>query len=113
MDENSKESIQAVQINQMLDEAVKRIQTTFIHPEGLCGIASGFHGLDKITSGWQHSNLIIIATHSAMYKTDFTVALVRNLVVNNAKPTALFSFDRSGVSIPNQPYTKKSKADFR
>lgn len=59
--------------------------------EGLSGIPSGFHEIDKLTSGWQESDLIIIAARPGMGKTAFTLSMARNISVENNIPVAFFS----------------------
>jgi replicative DNA helicase len=65
----------------------------------LNGVASGFVDLDKMTGGWQKSDLIILAARPAMGKTAFTLALARNAAVDHKKPVALFSLEMSSVQL--------------
>ena len=57
------------QINPVIEQAIKQIQAAANRASGLSGLESGFHELDKLTSGWQNSDLIIIAARPAMGKT--------------------------------------------
>ena len=57
-----------VQIDPIISEAIKQIQVAANRSDGLSGLQTGFHGIDKITSGWQNSDLIIIAARPAMGK---------------------------------------------
>ena len=59
--------------------------------EGLTGIPSGFTNLDRLTSGWQPTELIILAARPAMGKTAFVVSALRNAAVDHGKPVAIFS----------------------
>jgi replicative DNA helicase len=97
---NVKKEVQ--QINPIIEEAVKRIQEASKRPEGLSGIPSGFHSLDKITSGWQRSDLIIIAARPAMGKTAFVISMARNMAVDYNMPVALFSLEMSNVQLVNR-----------
>ncbi len=97
---NVKKDVQ--QINPIIEEAVKRIQEASKRPEGLSGIPSGFHSLDKITSGWQRSDLIIIAARPAMGKTAFVISMARNMAVDYNMPVALFSLEMSNVQLVNR-----------
>ena len=54
------------QINPVIKEAFKQIKEALENKEGFSGLRSGFTGIDKITSGWQKSDLIIIAARPAM-----------------------------------------------
>ena len=57
------------QINPVINEAYELIKKAAARTDGLSGLESGFHALDKITAGWQNSDLIIIAARPAMGKT--------------------------------------------
>ena len=67
--------------------------------EGLSGIATGFEKLDKITSGWQPSDLIIIAARPGMGKTAFVLSMARNIAIDFGHPVALFSLEMSSVQL--------------
>ena len=67
--------------------------------EGLSGIPSGFHEIDKLTSGWQESDLIIIAARPGMGKTAFTLSMARNISVENNIPVAFFSLEMSAIQL--------------
>jgi replicative DNA helicase len=71
-------------------QAKKRIEE-IAGKEGLSGIATGFEKLDKITSGWQPSDLIIIAARPGMGKTAFVLSMARNIAIDFGHPVALFS----------------------
>ena len=70
--------------------------------EGLSGTRTGFDALDKITSGWQNSDLIIIAARPAMGKTAFVLSMAKNMAVNHNVPVALFSLEMSNVQLVNR-----------
>ena len=67
--------------------------------EGLSGIPSGFNEIDKLTSGWQQSDLIIIAARPGMGKTALTLSMARNISVTNDSPVAFFSLEMSSVQL--------------
>ncbi len=79
-------------------QAKKRIEE-IANKEGLSGIASGFERLDKITSGWQPSDLIIIAARPGMGKTAFVLSMARNIAIDFGHPVALFSLEMSSVQL--------------
>ena len=68
----------------------------------ISGIPSGFHALDKITSGWQTPDLIIIAARPAMGKTAFVLSMAKNIAVDRGIPTAIFSLEMSNVQLVNR-----------
>lgn len=79
-------------------QAKKRIEE-ISNKEGLSGIPSGFDKLDKLTSGWQPSDLIIVAARPGMGKTALTLSMARNIAVNSEIPVAFFSLEMSSVQL--------------
>ena len=79
-------------------QAKKRIEE-IAGQEGLSGVATGFDKLDKITSGWQPSDLIIIAARPAMGKTAFVLSMARNMAIDYGMPVALFSLEMASVQL--------------
>ena len=67
--------------------------------EGLSGVPSGFEKLDKLTSGWQPSDLVIIAARPGMGKTALTLSMARNMAVEHKIPVAFFSLEMSSVQL--------------
>lgn len=90
------------QINPIIQEAMGLIQEAANKKEGISGIPSGFHDLDKITSGWQRSDLIIIAARPAMGKTAFVLSMAKNIAVDFERPVAVFSLEMSNVQLVNR-----------
>ena len=81
------------QINPIIRDAMEMLQKA---------ANTGFDGLDKITSGWQDSDLIIIAARPAMGKTAFVLSMAKNMAVNFKIPVALFSLEMSNVQLVNR-----------
>ena len=79
--------------------ALKQLEELAQKEEGLTGVPTGFTDLDRITSGWQASDLIIVAARPGMGKTSFTLALARNAAVDFNKGVALFSLEMSNVQL--------------
>jgi replicative DNA helicase len=75
----------------LMTMAIKQLEEVSQKEDGLTGVPSGFINLDKITSGWQPSDLIIVAARPGMGKTSFTMALARNASIDFKKPVAFFS----------------------
>lgn len=90
------------QINPVISEAYELLQKAAARTDGLSGLESGFHSLDKMTSGWQNSDLIIIAARPAMGKTAFVLSMAKNIAVNFKNPVALFSLEMSNVQLVNR-----------
>lgn len=90
---------EAVQIDAVMNEAIHQIEEAKNREDGLSGIPSGFSSLDRITSGWQNSDLVIIAARPSMGKTAFVLSMARNMGVNHQKSVALFSLEMSSVQL--------------
>ncbi len=89
------------QINPVIEEARHRMQVAATK-QGASGVPSGFHALDKVTSGWQRSDLIIIAARPAMGKTAFILSMAKNMAVDYNSPVAVFSLEMSNVQLVNR-----------
>ena len=90
------------QINPVITEALNMLEVAMNRKDGLSGIQTGFHDLDKITSGWQRSDLIIVAARPAMGKTAFSLSMAKNMVVNYGIGVAVFSLEMSNVQLVNR-----------
>ncbi len=93
---NVKKSTETAQ--SLVIQAKKKIEE-ISNKEGLSGIPSGFTKLDKLTSGWQPSDLIIVAARPGMGKTALTLTMARNIAVNSNIPVAFFSLEMSSVQL--------------
>jgi len=83
----------------IIAEAIKEINAGRSQEGKLKGVGSGFTELDRITSGWQKSDLIIIASRPGMGKTAFALTMARNAAVEFKKPVAVFSLEMSSVQL--------------
>ncbi len=93
---NLKRSAETAQ--NLVIQAKKRIEE-ISNKEGMSGIASGFDKLDKLTSGWQPSDLVIVAARPGMGKTALTLSMARNIAVDYNKGVAFFSCEMSSVQL--------------
>ncbi|MBT8281680.1 MAG: replicative DNA helicase [Muriicola sp.] len=93
---NLKRSAETAQ--NLVIQAKKKIEE-ISNKDGLSGIPSGFDKVDKLTSGWQPSDLIIIAARPGMGKTALTLSMARNMAVNSNIPVAFFSLEMSSVQL--------------
>ena len=93
---NVKKSTESAQ--SLVIQAKKKIEE-ISNKEGLSGIPSGFDKLDKLTSGWQPSDLIIVAARPGMGKTALTLTMARNIAVASNQPVAFFSLEMSSVQL--------------
>ncbi len=87
------------EMSTMVSEAYKQIEAARLHGTGVTGVQSGFTDLDRITSGWQKSDLIIVAARPGMGKTAFVLSLARNAAIGFNRPVAVFSLEMSSVQL--------------
>ena len=90
------------QIDPVIDEAFARMRKASQNDSNISGVPSGFNALDRITSGWQNSDLIIIAARPAMGKTAFVLSMAKNIAVNFGHAVAMFSLEMSNVQLVNR-----------
>ena len=93
---NIKRSSESAQ--NLVIQAKKKIEE-IANKEGLSGIPSGFPKLDKLTSGWQPSDLIIIAARPGMGKTAFALSMARYITIEYDIPVAFFSLEMSSIQL--------------
>ena len=89
------------QIDPLLTRAIDLMQIAAQRSTGISGLSTGFVGLDKLTSGWQNSDLIIIAARPAMGKTAFVLSMALNIAMQN-NPVAVFSLEMSNQQLVNR-----------
>jgi replicative DNA helicase len=83
----------------LVRRAIDEIQKARSHGDNLTGVPSGYTKLDRITGGWQKSDLIVIAARPGMGKTAFILSMARNMAIDFKKPVAVFSLEMSSVQL--------------
>jgi replicative DNA helicase len=89
-------------INVVIKEAIREIEEAGKREDALVGTPSGFTKLDRLTSGWQKSELIIIAARPSMGKTAFALSMARNMAIDHGKNVAIFSCEMSSIQLVNR-----------
>ena len=89
-------------VDPLIMEATKIMQAAAGNTGGVTGIPTGYHKLDDLTSGWQNSDLVIIAGRPAMGKTAFALSMAKNIAADQHIPMAFFSLEMSGVQLTNR-----------
>lgn len=95
----------------IMREAILELEERKNQKDGLTGVPSGFTALDRVTSGWQKSDLVIIAARPAMGKTAFVLSVLRNAAVDHSKPVAIFSLEMSSVQLVNRLISSEAELD--
>ncbi|MCM1369725.1 MAG: replicative DNA helicase [Candidatus Amulumruptor caecigallinarius] len=90
---------EVTQIDPVLNLALEQIQTAANTQTGLSGLQTGYTQLDRMTSGWQNSDLIIIAARPAMGKTAFVLSMAKNMAIDYNIPVAIFTLEMANVQL--------------
>ena len=86
-------------MSNLMREAIEGIDKARENKDGVSGIPSGFADLDRITGGWQRSDMIVLAARPGMGKTAFVLSMARNVAVDFNIPVAVFSLEMAGVQL--------------
>ncbi len=90
------------EMSDVMKQAIESIEAAKKNVDGVSGVPTGFHALDRVTSGWQNSDLIIVAARPSMGKTAFVLSMARNIAVDFSMPVAIFSLEMSSVQLVNR-----------
>jgi replicative DNA helicase len=90
---------ETAKINVLIKDAIHQIEEAAKREDHLSGVPSGFTKLDRLTSGWQKSDLIIIAGRPSMGKTAFVLTMARNIAVEHNRPVAFFSLEMASMQL--------------
>jgi len=83
-------------IQGLLTQAVDRIEELYESKEGITGVATGFRDLDRMTSGFQEADLVVIAGRPSMGKTSLAMNVAESAAVGAKLPVAVFSMEMPG-----------------
>ncbi|MBQ4223241.1 MAG: replicative DNA helicase [Prevotella sp.] len=101
------------QIDPVVKSALDIMQRAASNAGGLTGVSSGYTKLDDMTSGWQKSDLVILAGRPAMGKTSFALSIAKNVAVDNRVPTAFFSLEMSNIQLVNRLISNTCEIDSK
>ncbi len=93
----------------LIRKAIEQIEVAKNKKDGLSGIPSGLTALDRLTSGWQKSDLVILAARPAMGKTALVLSVARNAAVDFNKPVAVFSLEMSSLQLVTRLISSESE----
>ena len=89
-------------IKTLVDMSAKTMMKNSENKGDVSGISTGYYSLDHLTSGWQNSDLVIIAGRPAMGKTAFALSMAKNIAADQNIPMAFFSLEMSGEQLSNR-----------
>lgn len=82
-------------IKQIVIDTFSKIEGLYESKGGLTGLSTGFKDLDRLTTGLQPSDLILVAARPSMGKTAFTLNIASHVAIKENKPVAFFSLEMS------------------
>ena len=94
-----------------MNSAIEEIEKARKNTDGISGIPTGFRDLDRLTSGWQKSDMIVIAARPAMGKTAFVLSMARNTAVDYNMGVAIFSLEMSSVQLVKRLISSEARID--
>ena len=80
---------------------------------GLTGVPTGFTDLDKVTNGWQPSDMIVLAARPGMGKTAFVLSIARNAAMDFGKGVAIFSLEMANVQLVQRLLSMEAQVDSK
>ncbi|MGH3034032.1 MAG: replicative DNA helicase [Gaiellaceae bacterium] len=98
-------------IEQLLKESFERITALYESGADVTGVPSGFRDLDRITSGFQEGNLIILAARPSMGKSALGLCIAANLAVRQRTPVALFTLEMSKAEVTQRLMCSEAKVE--
>ena len=98
-------------IHDLLNESFARIMHLYEAGVDVTGVPSGFRELDKLTSGFQPGNLVIIAARPSMGKSALALCTAANLAVRHETPVALFTLEMSKSEVTQRLMCSEAKVE--
>jgi replicative DNA helicase len=98
-------------IKELLWPTMERIEALQRGGTSITGVASGFNDLDELTSGFQPSDLIIVAARPSMGKTSFVLNIAQHAAIEDKTPIAFFSLEMSKESLVQRMLTSEARID--
>jgi replicative DNA helicase len=98
-------------IEELLKESFERITALYESGADVTGVPSGFRDLDRITSGFQEGNLIIVAARPSMGKSGLALCVAANLAVRAGTPVALFTLEMSKSEVTQRLMCSEAKVE--
>jgi replicative DNA helicase len=104
-------STEFTHIDQLLKESFERITQLYEAGADVTGVASGFRDLDRLTSGFQDGNLIIVAARPSMGKSALGLGIAANLAVRDGTPVGIFTLEMSKTEVTQRLMCSEAKVE--
>jgi replicative DNA helicase len=98
-------------VNNLIKDAVARLDELFKNDADITGLSTGFSDLDNMTSGWQKSDLIIVAGRPSMGKTSFAMNMVEHATLHQDRPVLVFSLEMPASQLITRMLSSMGKID--
>ncbi|WP_020617474.1 replicative DNA helicase [Paenibacillus daejeonensis] len=108
---NRRSSSGFISIRDVLMEVFEKVEQLYTNKGNASGIPSGFHDLDKMTSGFQRNDLIIVAARPSVGKTAFALNIAQNVGVRARETVAIFSLEMSAAQLVQRMICAESNVD--
>ena len=100
-----------IRIKEVLRSTMDRIDELTRNPGSITGVASGFPDLDRMTAGFQPSDLVVLAGRPSMGKTALALNIAQHTAIDEDVPVAIFSLEMSRESLVQRMLCAESKVD--
>nr|WP_019537193.1 replicative DNA helicase [Paenibacillus ginsengihumi] len=100
-----------VAIRDVLMDVFEKVEFLYTNKGSSTGIKSGFHDLDKMTSGFQRSDLIIVAARPSVGKTAFSLNIAQNVGVREKETVAIFSLEMGAAQLVQRMICAEANVD--
>ena len=100
-------------MSDLIQDAIANIENAKNKTGGVSGVPTGFIKLDKLTAGWQKSDMVIVAARPAMGKTAFVLSMARNIAVEHKRAVAVFSLEMSSTQLVTRLIASEAGIIFR
>jgi replicative DNA helicase len=107
----SRVSTEFTHIEALLKDSFERITALYEAGEDLTGVPSGFRDVDRITSGFQPGNLIIVAARPSMGKSALGLCMAANIAVRHQLPVAMFTLEMSKSEVTQRLMCSEAKVE--
>ncbi|MFT7538987.1 MAG: replicative DNA helicase, partial [Lysobacterales bacterium] len=102
---------QSTHIKDIVKTSITKIEQLYHRKESLTGLPSGFAEIDKMTSGLQPADMIIVAARPSMGKTAFAITIAENIGINHGKGVAIFSLEMSKEQLVQRMLCSQARVD--
>jgi replicative DNA helicase len=107
----SRVSTEFSHIEALLKESFERITALYEAGEEITGVPSGFRDVDRLTSGFQPGNLVIVAARPSMGKSAFGLCIAANIAIRHQVPVALFTLEMSKAEVTQRLMCSEAKVE--